>query len=152
VTASRSRVQHPAHALFRRLHLLSTQQTQPFQRLPDRSLLRHGRGFSPTSMAAEEAASKDRVPTQSRLLDARSCGGDARQYYPSAWLFEKDSDRALTCRFVADVIAIGAATHRHAFVLSVALFFHFILSNVDHGDSRRLACDEAKGGEGNNED
>jgi hypothetical protein len=27
VTAARSRVQHPAHDLFRRLHLLSTQQT-----------------------------------------------------------------------------------------------------------------------------
>src|ERR1700704_4915157 len=96
---------------------------------------------SPASMAAGETVSADRVPAQSRLLDARSCGGNARQYDPSAWLFEKESDRAFTCRVFADVIAIGAATHRHAFVLSVALFFHFILSNVDHGDSRRLACD-----------
>src|SRR5882724_636209 len=89
---------------------------------------------------------------QSRLLDARACGSNARQYDPSLWLFEKDSDRALTCRFVADVVAIGAATRRHAFVLSVALFFHFILGNVDHSDSGSLACDEAEGGEGNNED
>jgi hypothetical protein len=86
------------------------------------------------------------------LLDPRSCDGNARQYDPSLRLFEKHSDRALTCRFVADVIAIGAATQRHAFVLSVALFFHFILTNVDHGDSGSLACDEAKGGEGDNED